>query len=104
MELEALSLPPVTTVPPPQGAQRLLQGQQGLCIPYQSRPGGGSVSPDPAHTLPSLGPSGLGQGTEARVMGGRAGGGLEEGSAGGPMTKILHYNGCLEMAGAPGSR
>ena len=61
----------------------------------------GAASPQ---TLPSLGPSGLGQGTEARVMGGRAGGGLEEGSAGGPMTKILHYNGCLEMAGAPGSR
>ena len=46
----------------------------------------GAASPQ---TLPSLGPSGLGQGTEARVMGGRAGGGLEEGSAGGPMTKIL---------------
>ena len=53
---------------------------------------GGSFSPDPAQALPSvcsLGPSGLGQGTEAEVMGGRAGGGLDEGSAGRSMTKIL---------------
>ena len=52
---------------------------------------GGSFSPDPAHALPSvcsLGPSGLGQGTEAGVMGGRAGSGLDEGSAGRSMTKI----------------
>lgn len=53
---------------------------------------GGSFSPDPAQALPSvcsLGPSGLGQGTEAEVMGGRAGGGLDKGSAGRSMTKIL---------------